>query len=142
MEFVSWPCSRQYDESLQNPAQPLHRDALAWLRGELEKLPAKQPVIVATHLCYDALTNRDEFVNALEGANVLMVLGGHYHKAKVDRYRGIDFVQLPSPAPKNAAHEVTVVRIEPDRVIAIPYNYREQSWASVPGKILDKRLAP
>lgn len=129
-----------YDERLQNPAQPLHADALAWLRAELAKSPGQQPVIVATHLCYDAITNRDELVQALEGAHVLMVLGGHYHKAKVDRYRGIDFVQLPSPAPQNSAGEVTVIRVEPDRVVAIPYNYRERSWSTAPSKVLDKRL--
>jgi len=129
----------KYDESLNNPAQPLTNDALAWLRAELHKIPAGAPVIVATHLCYDALTNRDALIDALGDTQVLMVLGGHYHKSKVDRYRGIDFVQLPSPAPKNSAHEVTVVRITPDRVIAVPYNYQRRAWTTQAGKVLDKR---
>ena len=130
----------KYDENLNSPAQPLSDEALAWLRGELAKLPEKKPVIVATHLCFDAITNRDELVRALQRANVLMVLGGHYHKAKTDRYREIDFVQLPSPALKNASHEITVIRITGDRVVAIPYDYQEKAWVSRPGKLLDKRI--
>jgi hypothetical protein len=130
-----------YDESLNNPAQAIHKDALTWLRDQLARLPKNKPAIVATHLCYDAITNRDEFVDALQGANVLMVLGGHYHQARVDRYRDIDFVQLPSPAPKNSTHEVTVVRISRDRVVALPYDYRQRTWGAQPNKLLDKRLS-
>jgi hypothetical protein len=129
----------RYNETLNSPAQPLTDEALAWLRTELRSVPAGRPAIVATHLCFDAITNRDALIAALENAKVLMVLGGHYHKAKVDRYRGIDFVQLPSPAPKNSTHEITVVRITPDRVTAIPYNYADRSWVLSPGKILDKK---
>ena len=47
-------------------------------------------------------------------------------------------MQLPSPAPKNSTHEFTVVRVTKDRVIAIPYNYREKKWSTSPGKMLDK----
>jgi hypothetical protein len=131
----------KYDESLNNPAQPLSGEALAWLHAELTKAPPRQPVIVATHLCFDAMTNRDQLVDALRGANVLAVLGGHYHKSKVDRYRDIDFVQLPSPAPKNTTPEITVFRITPNRVLAIPYDYRDRAWKTGPGKMLDKTLS-
>jgi len=85
---------------------------------------------VALHLCYDAITNRDDFVQALGDANVVLVLGGHYHKAKVDRYRNVNFVQLPSPAP-NGSHEVTVIRITSDRLLAIPYQYESKTWSDV-----------
>ena len=88
-----------YNESLNNPAQPVSQDARAFLRKDLANLAKGTPVVVAMHLCFDAITNRDEFVQALGDANVVLVLGGHYHKAKVDRFREINFVQLPSPAP-------------------------------------------
>ena len=102
-------------------------------------MPRDKPVIVATHLCFDAITNHDELVDALGNANVLCILGGHYHKAKVTRYRQIDFVQLPSPAP-NSPDEVTVFRITPDRLVAIPFNYTRNEWATDKGKILDKPI--
>ncbi len=77
----------KYDESLNNPAQPVSREALTFLRSDLTKLAKGTPVVVALHLCFDAITNRDDFVQTLGDANVVLVLGGHYHKAKVDRYR-------------------------------------------------------
>ncbi len=129
----------EYDESLNNPAQPISKAALDYLRQRLAKLPAGKPVVVATHLCFDAMTNRDEFVDTLGDANVLMVLGGHYHKAKVDRYRNIDFVQLPSPAP-GSPNAVTVVRITSDRLVAIPFDYEKKAWVTDKGKMLDKTI--
>lgn len=125
----------KYDESLNNPAQPVSAEALAFLRDDLAKLAKGTPVVVALHLCFDAITNRDELVDAFGDANVVLVLGGHYHKAKVDRFRDVNFVQLPSPAP-NGSHEVTVIRITSDRLLAIPYQYESKTWPDVRGKIL------
>ena len=126
----------EYDESLNSPAQPITKAALDYIRKTLAKVPKDKPVVVATHLCFDAITNRDEFVDALGDANVIMVLGGHYHKANVRQYRGVHFVQLPSPTP-NFPNEVTVVRITKDRLVAIPFNYDTGKWATDKRKILD-----
>lgn len=126
----------EYDETLNNPAQPISKPALDYLRKTLAKIPKDKPVVVATHLCFDAITNRDEFVDAFGDANVILVLGGHYHKAVVSQYRGISFVQCPSPEPKSAG-EFTVVRITETRLTAIPFNYRENRWAQEKGKLLD-----
>jgi len=126
----------EYDESLNNPAQPISKPALDYLRKALAKVLEGKPVVVATHLCFDAITNRDEFVDAFGKANVILVLGGHYHKAVVSQYRGINFVQLPSPEPKSAG-EFTVLRISENRLVAIPFNYRENHWATEKPKILD-----
>jgi 3',5'-cyclic AMP phosphodiesterase CpdA len=126
----------EYDEKLNNPAQPISKPALQYLRETLAKVPEGQPVVVATHLCFDAITNRDEFVDAFGKANVILVLGGHYHKATVHSFRGVNFVQLPSPAPK-AAREVTVLRISSNRLVAIPFDYKENRWTSEKQKILD-----
>ncbi|MCL4190346.1 MAG: succinylglutamate desuccinylase/aspartoacylase family protein [Thermoguttaceae bacterium] len=124
-----------YDETLNNPAQPIHRDALDFLRRDVAQVAKGTPVIVALHLCFDAITNRDDLVDALGDANVIMVLSGHYHKPSVHQYRGINFVQAPSPAP-NGTPEVTVVRVTPDRVLAIPYDYRRAKWSENPRHIL------
>jgi hypothetical protein len=126
----------EYDESLNNPAQPISKPALDYLRKALAKVPEGKPVVVATHLCFDAITNRDEFVDAFGKANVILVLGGHYHKATVHQYRGFNFVQCPSPEPKSAG-EFTVFRISENRLVAIPFNYRENHWATEKPKILD-----
>jgi hypothetical protein len=94
---------------------------------------------VATHLCFDAMTNRDAFVDALGDANVIMVLGGHYHKAKVTPYRGVNFVQLPSV--NSARPEVTVIRITSNRIVAIPFDYCKCQWIDDPGKILHVKVS-
>jgi predicted deacylase len=128
-----------YDETLNSPSQPVHREALEFLRRDLAGLPKATPVIVVLHLCFDAITNRDELVDALGDAHVLMVLSGHYHKPSLHHYRGIAFVQAPSPAP-NGTPEVTVIRVTPDRVIAMPYNYRAAKWNTDPRLVLDAPL--
>ena len=141
-----------YDESLGNPAQDITPEALTFIRRHLNRhysptflprkwtsVPKGTPVVVATHLCFDAMTNRDEFVDALAGANVIMALGGHYHKAKVTPYRGINFVQLPSV--KSAWSEVTVIRITPNRLTAIPYDYGKNQWTDNSAKALDVRIS-
>jgi predicted MPP superfamily phosphohydrolase len=141
-----------YDESLGNPAQDITAEALDFIRKNLhrhyspafvpEKLatvPKGTPVVVVTHLCLDAMTNRDAFVDALKDANVIMVLGGHYHKAQVKTYRGINFVQLPSV--NSAWTEVTVIRITSNRLVAIPYDYSKKQWTDDPGKILDVKIS-
>jgi hypothetical protein len=129
----------KYDESLHSPAQPISRKAFAYLRKDLAKVPAGAPVVVATHLCFDAITNRDQFVDAFGDANVILVLGGHYHKAAVNKYRGVNFVQLPSPAP-GSPNEVTVIRISADRLVAVPFDYEKGKWCSDPKKILDTKI--
>ncbi|MDP2896170.1 MAG: metallophosphoesterase [bacterium] len=129
-----------YDESLNNPAQPITKEALDFIRKDLADVPKRKPVVVAMHLCFEALTNRDELVEAFGDANVILVLGGHYHKATVNRYRGINFVQLPSPAP-NSPNEFTVIRITPDRLVAIPYDYEKKEWDTDPKKTLDVEIS-
>jgi hypothetical protein len=85
------------------------------------------------------MTNRDALIDAIGDANVIAILGGHYHKAKVDQYRGRNFVQLPSPAPGSPS-EFTVVRITSDRIVAIPYDYEQKKWIDDPRKVLDAAI--
>jgi len=55
---------------------------------------------------------------------------------KVDRDRDINFVQLPWPAP-NGSHEVTVIRITSNRLLAVPYQYETKAWSNVGGRALN-----
>ncbi len=141
-----------YDESLGNPAQDVTTEAMDFIRKNLHRhyspalvpkklatIPQGTPIVVATHLCFDAMTNRDAFVDAMGDANVIMVLGGHYHKAVVTPYRGVNFVQLPSV--NSAWTEVTVIRITSNRLIAIPYDYTKRQWIDNPRKILDVEIS-
>jgi predicted phosphodiesterase len=129
----------KYDESLNNPAQPISEDALEYLRTNLSKVPDGTPIVVATHLCFESITNKDEFVDAFGNSNVILVLGGHYHKASVNKYRGINFVQLPSPAP-NSPSEITAIRIDSERLVAIPFDYEKGKWCTDSKKILDTKI--
>jgi len=124
----------RYDETLENPAQPVAKAALDFIRKDLAAVPKGRPVVVALHLCLDAITNRDEVVAAFGDANVILVLGGHYHKATVGEHKGFRFVQLPSPF---STTQFTVVRIGPDRLTAVPYDYKAQKWVEDPAVVLD-----
>ena len=123
-----------YDDALNNPAQPIAKAALDFLRQDLARVPKGRPVVVALHLCLDAITNRDEVVAAFGDANVILVLGGHYHKATVGEYKGFRFVQLPSPF---STTQFTVIRIAPDRLVAVPYDYKAKRWVEGPALVLD-----
>ena len=74
-----------------------YQKAPLYIRGELKKVRPGVPVVLAVHLCLDAITNRNELIEAIDKSNVILVLGGHYHQATVQKYRGVNFVQLPSP---------------------------------------------
>jgi len=129
----------KYDESLNYPAQPISEDALEYLRSNLSKVPDGTPIVVATHLCFESITNKDEFVDAFGDSDVILVLGGHYHKASVNKYRGINFVQLPSPAP-NSPSEIMAIRIDSERLVAIPFDYEKGKWCTDSKKILDTKI--
>ena len=117
------------------PFQPLSKETLGYLREQLAKTPEEQPVVLFTHLCHDAMTNRDELVETVGKANVILVLGGHYHYSSVNKYRGLNFVQLPSPKSKYT--EFTVLRISSDRLLAMPYDFVKKEWLKGSRKVLD-----
>ena len=120
------------------PAQPLTKEALAYLKEQLAKLPPEKPVVIFTHLCHDAMTNRDELVETIGKSNVIMVLGGHYHYSSVNQYRGLTFVQLTSP--KSKFTEFTVFQVTQNRLIAMPYDFTKKTWVTGPRKVLDKKI--
>lgn len=126
-----------FDARLE-PAQPLTAESLDFLRKELAKAPKDLPIVIATHLCHDAITNKDALVDAIGTANVVLILGGHYHFASAQEYRGFPFVQLPSP--KSEWTEFTVLRITRNRIVAWPYDFKKKTWAVEPRKILDVPL--
>jgi len=117
------------------PAQPLPKESLDRLRKELAKTPKGMPVVVATHLSFVSATNVGDLVAAFGDANVILWMGGHYHKAAVRRHERFNFIQLPSP--KSDFPEVTVVRVTSDRLVAIPWDYVKKAWTTDPRKILD-----
>lgn len=129
----------EYDENLNNPAQAISKNALDFIRRDLAKVGKDTPVVVATHLCYDAITNKDDLVEAFGEANILCVLGGHYHKANVNEHRGVAFVQLPSPA-SGSPDEFTVIRITEKRIVAVPFDFTKREWVTDEGRILDAKI--
>jgi len=127
----------QFDANADSPAQPLTKESLVSLKEHLSATPVETPIVIATHLCFDAMTNRDDLVEVIGKANVILILGGHYHKATVHRYRGLNFVQFPSPRDQT---EVTVLRVTADRLVAIPYDHANKRWTDKSQKILDVKI--
>jgi hypothetical protein len=128
----------RYDDKLNNPAQPLTSEAIEFIRKDLAAQPKGTPCVVATHLCYAAMTNRDDVIKAFGDANVIAVLGGHYEVASVDQYKGISFVQLPGPRGK--IRQITAIRITRDRIVAIPYDWEKKEWVTSPNLVLDAKI--
>lgn len=120
------------------PAQPLTTESLDRLRTELAKTPKGMPVVVATHLSFVSATNVGDLVKAFGDANVILWMGGHFHKAAVGKHKRFNFIQLPSP--KSDFPEVTVVRVTPDRLVAIPWDYAKKAWTTDQRRILDVKI--
>jgi hypothetical protein len=127
-----------FDDKLNNPAQPLTKEAMDFIQKDLALQPKGTPCVVATHLCYAAMTNRDDVIKAFGGANVIAVLGGHYEEAMVDQYKGINFVQLPGPRGK--IRQITAIRITSDRIVAIPYDWQKKEWITNPRLVLNAKI--
>jgi peroxiredoxin len=128
--------SFQYDDKLGTPNQPVPKATLDFLRADLEQQPKDKPIVVGIHLSFEAITNHDEFIGAFGDWNVILVLGGHFHRPTVNLYHGVNFVQLPSPEPHSPV-AVTAIRIGSDRLIAVPFDYRSGQWVKDKNKILD-----
>jgi len=120
------------------PFQAITAESLGYLKTELTKAHGGQPIVLFTHLCYDAMTNRDELIKVIGDANVVLILGGHYHKATFHSYKGRNWVQLPSP--KSDFNHFTVLRITDDRLLALPYDFVKKEWVSNPRQALDLRI--
>ena len=127
----------EYDESLNNPAQPISAAALEFLKQDLAAVGPERPVIVATHLCYDAITNRDAFVDAMKGANILCVLAGIITRLRSTRIGGFISCSFLRRLPQFAESEFTVIRVTEDRITGIPFDYVQRQWVTDARKILD-----
>ena len=86
------------------------------------------------------MTNLDALCDAIVDTNVIAILGGHYHKAKIDKHRGMTFIQLPSPAP-GSPDEIVVVRIASDRLLVVTRDYSAGKWVEDPKKRLDMKIS-
>jgi hypothetical protein len=115
-------------------SQHLSDRSLAWLRQQLAELGPDRPAIIATHLSFAAIRNLDDLVDALGDANVILILGGHLHRTRTLEYRGRWFIQLPSP--KGSPH-IMVIRVDMDRLLAIPFDYRRGAWVQDPALRVD-----
>lgn len=123
---VNFVAAHSAFDAAKEPAQPISNEALTFIRDSLTAIPKGEPVVVATHLTFTSITNPDALVDAFGDANVVLVMSGHYHQPSVNTYRGINFLQLPSPESTTPA--ITAVHITSDRVTAVPYNYGTSSW--------------
>lgn len=119
-----------------DPAGSVLPEQLEYLRRDLAAQAPTTPVVVAMHHCSDSLTNLDEVLEAMSGARVILVLGGHYHKPVLTVHHGIPFHQLPSP--KGPVPSVTVFRITSNRLVGASWDYSTQAWLSDP--VLDMPL--
>lgn len=114
--------------SKYNPRHQITDDALTFLRNDLKSVPAGKPVIVASHYCFEAISNRDAYVDAMGDANVVLVLGGHYHQSTVNEYRGKRFVQVGSP---RTGSMFTVVRVRGNQVSNIAWDFHRRQWKPI-----------
>lgn len=128
------------DAKEENPwEQPITQQAIDWLKADLSDVNATTPVIIVTHLCHDAITNKNEFVSAFKDKNVVLVLGGHYETPTLQEYAGYTFVQMPGP--RNEDYQaVSAFHITNDRVTAAVWDVDTGVWLTAYN--LDKTIIP
>ncbi|MGA2498067.1 MAG: hypothetical protein ABSH20_10015 [Tepidisphaeraceae bacterium] len=112
-----------------NARQRITPEALAFIRRDLAAVPRDRPVVLAMHYCLEAISNKDELIESFGDANVVLVLGGHYHVGSLKEYRGVPFIQVPSPTARS---QFVVVRIADGRLAAAAYDYGLKEWSQHP----------
>ncbi|HOW89692.1 MAG TPA: metallophosphoesterase [Elusimicrobiales bacterium] len=139
-----------------NTAAPDFDEAqLAWLKADLDALPADTPIILAAHVQPDSeqtaldrtskpgRASSQALYEAVKGRNVLAFLHGHLHRTGRLNWRGIDVVEpagFAYPMPNYQASRDAVfgvVRIQDDRITVFSYDWNLDGFSSSP-VLLDK----
>ncbi len=124
LRFRSFDVAGNHDSGGLSPSPAIH-DWLIKRHGALSYTFDKKGVhFVAIYSKYDESLNNPAQPIA---------------QATVTMYKGVNFVQLPSPAP-DSAPEFTVIRIDSDRLVAIPFDYEKGQWCADPKRILDAKI--
>lgn len=118
------------------------RADLDWLRARLQGKPAHVPTVIVVHYPMAEgqyyLVNPEEFLAAIQGRNVRLVLSGHTHRAFVDRFNGLAHVE--GPANRNAAQYYRIVA-EAERLtiehVTIPDLARPDQQVVTPGAVVE-----
>ncbi len=120
-----------------NARQRITPEALAFIRRDLAGVPKGMPVVLAMHYCLEAISNKDELIESFGDANVVLALGGHYHIGSLKTYRGVPFIQVPSPTARS---QFVVVRIADGRHAVAAYDYGLKDWSQSPVGFLNVSL--
>ena len=129
------------NDAAGNLTEAISKEALDFIRADLAKTPKGTPVVVALHVGLPAIKNRDDVVQSFGDANVVLVLGGHLHKAAAGEYKGVRyFVLPPCKLGPGLAREVVAVRITADRLLALTWDYVAGKWLDDPAVTLDAAI--
>jgi hypothetical protein len=129
------------NDAAGNLTETISKEALDFIRADLAKTPKGTPVVVAMHVGLGGIKNRDDVVRSFGDANVVLVLGGHFHKTAAGEFKGFRYLVLPSCKPEPEPQgEVVVVRITADRLLALTWDYRAGKWSDDPKKTIDAAI--
>lgn len=113
--------------SLQEPVPSLEARTLNWLRADLERVPAETPVFVFQH--HPLGTNefatpleQIRFLELLRGRNVTLLLMGHGHGVRAERWNGLDSVMGGSTFGPNSGYSIVSVL---DGILRVTYRYKD-----------------
>lgn len=104
---------------------------IAWLKGELSKLPKNQPVILVTHypLLPGDVDNWYEVTDAVRNSNIRAFIGGHYHSNRLSKYDGIPaFICRSNLRAKEAVGGYSIFEITNDSIIISEKKIGENSY--------------
>lgn len=123
----NWPPVGVPDADGEAHSQPITQQAIDWLTNDLASVDPFMPVVVVTHMNHDSITNKDEFVTALEGKNVVLIIGGHYEEPRLQHYGGYNWVQLGSPRNEDL-RTINAFRITDDMVTSVVWDIPNEQW--------------
>lgn len=99
-------------------------EELDWLRKDLEKIPADQPIIVFCHYpirlyrffgVRGGLNNEEELMRTFEGYNLIATFGGHYPGlGGYKEFRGVHHISLSNIRASYAKITITPTEIRVD----------------------------
>ena len=108
--------------------------ALPWLRAELGRVGPEQPVLIWFHYPLqgpysDWWTDEEKgaFREAVEGASIVAVFHGHYHRSGHYRWRGLQVYNVGSP--RHSDHTFAAVRWRAGRLDVGAWDWDRGDWA-------------
>ena len=107
-------------------------DELSFLTNDVKNIGKRSPVVILTHNRLDRIQNGERAVDILSDYRILLIASAHTHIPDVFKFQGISCISVGHcrnhPIDREYARLFYVVRIQADRIHAVPWRWDMKKW--------------